>query len=116
MEEAGKLVPTAGGRPTAEERKKVNEIGEKSGCMTCGTTDPGTTSGNWVTNHVPPTSVAMPGEPQFLGPHCLECSNKQGGFLRQLLQKVKDAIGGGGGPSGPALPAGAVTVQPDDRS
>jgi RHS repeat-associated protein len=108
------LIPASGPRPTAGEQEQINELGEREGCMTCGATNPGTKSGNWVGNHIPPTSVAIPGEPQQYGPHCLTCSNKQGGWLRQLLRKVQDAVTGGG-PSGPALPAGAVTVDPDER-
>jgi len=49
--------------------------------MTCGAKTPGTKSGEWVPNHVPPTSVKMPGEEQQLGPHCLKCSQRQGGFI-----------------------------------
>jgi hypothetical protein len=75
------LVPTKGGRPTREERDKVNEAGDADGCMTCGGKDPGTKSGEWVPNHVPPTGVKMPGEEQQLGPHCIDCSRKQGGYI-----------------------------------
>ncbi|MEO7995555.1 MAG: RHS repeat-associated core domain-containing protein [bacterium] len=109
------LVPTHAPRPTSGEREKVNEIGERTGCMTCGTKNPGTTSGNWVANHVPPTSLAMPGEPQYLGPHCTDCSNKQGGLLRQLIRRIGEYLdggtGGGGSDGPPALPAGASQVE-----
>jgi RHS repeat-associated protein len=109
------LVPTHTPRPTAGERRKVNEIGDRTGCMTCGTKNPGTTTGNWVANHVPPTSLAMPAEPQYLGPHCTDCSNKQGGWLRQVIRRLGEALSGGSnGP--PALPAGATQVEDNSGS
>ncbi|MFL5576193.1 MAG: RHS repeat-associated core domain-containing protein [Gemmatimonadaceae bacterium] len=85
------LIPTAGPRPTAGERGAVNDLGEKNGCMTCGAATPGTKSGNWIPNHVPPTSVKMPGEGQQLGPHCQSCSNTQGGWLSGLLRGLGKA-------------------------
>jgi RHS repeat-associated protein len=105
----GELVPTFGPRPTSGERQKVNDRGNTEGCMTCGAKTSGTASGNWIPNHVPPTSLKMPGEPQYLGPHCRNCSNKQGGWLRQLLRKVDKFITGGNGPM--ALPAAGVQVE-----
>lgn len=76
------LIPVQGGKGiTPGEQKAIDELGGKNGCMTCGATTPGTKSGKWVGNHVPPTSVAMPGEEQQAGPHCLQCSRKQGGFI-----------------------------------
>jgi hypothetical protein len=86
VSEAADRIPI-GPRPTAGDRRRINEIGNRTGCMTCGTTEPGTTSGNWVPNHVPPTSVRLPGEPQQAGPHCINCSNQQGGHLSQAKQR-----------------------------
>ncbi len=67
---------------TRGERNAVNEIGQRNGCHTCGTTDPGTKSGDFVPDHQPPNAVNPPGKPQRLYPHCLGCSRRQGGEIR----------------------------------
>ena len=48
-------------RPTAAQQRAINEMGDAHGCSTCGTTNPGTKSGNWVGDHQPPTSQNPPG-------------------------------------------------------
>lgn len=63
---------------TAEQRK-ITEIGRKYGCHTCGTKDPGTSSGLFVPDHQPPSALLLPGMPQRLYPHCKKCSTSQGG-------------------------------------
>jgi uncharacterized protein RhaS with RHS repeats len=82
---AGDSVPARGpGRDfTPGERQQVNEIGDKTGCHTCGAETPGTKSGNWVPDHQPPSSQNPEGAPQRLYPHCLQCSRTQGGEARQ---------------------------------
>jgi hypothetical protein len=110
----GHLIPTAGPRPSAGERRKVNEIGDAHGCMTCGGAVPGTQSGRWIPNHVPPTSLKLPGEEQQLGPHCQSCSNSQGGQLSQLLRALKDALTGGSAKEPAPLPPDAKEVRNND--
>ena len=74
---------------TADERASVNAIGRDTGCHTCGNTNPGTTSGNFIPDHQPPTSLNQSGSPQRLFPHCLGCSREQGlAIIRQAKQKV----------------------------
>jgi RHS repeat-associated protein len=73
----GEMIPTVGGRHRGEDAE-VQKQGDLHGCMTFGERTSGTSGGNWIRNHVPPTSVKMPGEAQFLGPHCQACSNKRG--------------------------------------
>jgi RHS repeat-associated protein len=68
---------------TKTERSEVTKIGKESGCHTCGKKDPGTKSGDFVPDHQPPSATAKPGEKQRLYPHCLECSRRQGGQVRQ---------------------------------
>lgn len=68
------------------------ESGGRGGCTTCGTRDLVTASGQWIRSHVPPTSLRMPGEPQYRGPHCQNRSNKQGGWTRQMLLRIKEAF------------------------
>ncbi|QSB13574.1 hypothetical protein JQS43_18555 [Natronosporangium hydrolyticum] len=63
--------------------KLVNEAGNKHGCHTCGATAPGTSSGSWVRDHQPPTSLAGRG-PQTAYPQCMDCMRQQGGMVRQL--------------------------------
>ncbi|WP_233357104.1 polymorphic toxin-type HINT domain-containing protein [Saccharomonospora iraqiensis] len=63
------------------ERRAVNEEGSRYGCHNCGTKDPGTPRGNWVTDHQPPRSLNVDGNPQKFYPHCASCSSSQGGRL-----------------------------------
>lgn len=58
------------------ERDALNAEGR---CHTCGTTNPGTKSGDFIPDHQPPNGLAEPGDPQRLYPHCLSCARKQGG-------------------------------------
>lgn len=60
------------------ERAAINEIGV---CHTCGTTDPGTRSGNFIPDHQMPNALNPPGRAQRLFPHCLSCSLRQGGWI-----------------------------------
>jgi len=81
---AGDSIPARGPERdfTPEERAAVNEIGQTTGCHTCGTTNPGTASGNFIPDHQPPSKLVEPGTPQQLYPQCLNCSRIQGGQVR----------------------------------
>src|SRR5205085_4171575 len=56
---AGEGVPARGPQRdfTQDERDKINQQGQQNGCHTCGTTDPGTKSGNFVPDHQPPNGL-----------------------------------------------------------
>ena len=84
---AGEGTPTAGGRPTAGERAAVNAEGAETGCHSCGATDPGTKSGNFVPDHQPPTAMNPAGGEQKLYPQCINCSNAQGGQVSAAVKK-----------------------------
>jgi RHS repeat-associated protein len=86
---AGRSIPASGARATSSERARVTKIGQKSGCHTCGTKDPGTQSGDFVPDHQPPTKLTAQGQSQRLYPHCLSCSRKQGGQVRQVIKRIK---------------------------
>ncbi|WP_260847654.1 RHS repeat-associated core domain-containing protein, partial [Shewanella algae] len=83
-EHAGESIPARGpGRDfTPGERDKINQIGQDTGCHTCGNTDPGTKSGNFVPDHQPPTALNPEGKSQQLYPQCIGCSRTQGGQIR----------------------------------
>jgi RHS repeat-associated protein len=83
---AGDSIPARGPDRdfTPGEREAVNEIGKKTGCHTCGSKNPGTKSGNFVPDHQPSSGANTNGESQRLYPHCLRCSQRQGGEVRQL--------------------------------
>jgi hypothetical protein len=66
---------------TAAERREINRIGSETGCNTCGTKDPGTSSGNFIPDHQPPSALNYMARPQRLFPHCLTCSLRQGGWI-----------------------------------
>lgn len=70
---------------TSEERREINRIGSQFGCHTCGTSDPGTRTGNWILDHQDPTALRSPRSPS-LYPHCASCSAAQGGWVRSLLR------------------------------
>jgi len=76
-----------GQRFSASERREINNIGSAFGCHTCGTTGPGTKSGNFIPDHQMPNSIARPGSPQRLYPHCQFCSDAQGGHVRPFGRK-----------------------------
>ena len=82
------------GPPTAAERAAVNEIGNRTGCHTCGAKTPGTKSGNWVTDHQPPKAL---GKPKALKPHCMTCSRRQGGQVGKQVRKQKQTQNAGKG-------------------
>jgi hypothetical protein len=85
---AGESIPApAPGQPiTPAMRAQLNEIGSETGCHTCGSTNPGTGSGNFIPDHQPPTAMTLPGQPQRLYPQCLGCSRTQGGQVRAWQQ------------------------------
>ena len=86
---AGEGVPARGpGRDfTQDERDKVNQQGRDTGCHTCGTTDPGTKSGNFVPDHQPPSALNPANADQRLYPQCIGCSRTQGGEVNAEKQK-----------------------------
>jgi RHS repeat-associated protein len=70
-----------------DEVDKNNEHGRDGGCHTCGSKDPKTKSGNFILDHQPPSKLNPKKKPQRLYPHCLNCSNKQGGVVGGKLRK-----------------------------
>lgn len=81
---AGDSIPARGpGRDfTQDERDAINSTGRDTGCHTCGKTDPGTKSGNYIPDHQPANALNPTGGEQRLYPHCLGCSRVQGGQVR----------------------------------
>jgi hypothetical protein len=73
---------------TQDERDKINQQGQQNGCHTCGSTEPGTKSGNFVPNHQPPNGLNQNSDKQTLYPHCIDCSRKQGGEVTQEKKKL----------------------------
>jgi hypothetical protein len=72
---------------TASERREINRIGSETGCQTCGTTDPGTKSGNFVADHQYPSAINPAGRAQRLYPQCATCSAKQGPGVQAIRRK-----------------------------
>ncbi len=71
-----------------EERKAVDERGNRHGCHTCGTKDPKTDNGHWIPDHCPPSSLRP--HDQTLRPHCQECSRRQGGKISgSIIPRLK---------------------------
>ncbi len=86
--EASKLTP--------KERQQVTELGREYGCHTCGTKEPGTRSGEFIPDHIPPSKaeglemVSDPSGQQRLAPHCLECARRQGGNVREANRRARE--------------------------
>jgi hypothetical protein len=78
-----------GRRWTAEEIRENNRIGETYGCHTCGTREPGTTSGNYFLDHQKPSALLQEGEGQRIFPQCATCSASQGSYVRQLRSRFQ---------------------------
>ena len=74
-------------RFTALERSEINRIGNKYGCHTCGAKTPGTKSGNWILDHQDPNALNAKNKAQRFYPHCLACSQRQGGEVRAELAR-----------------------------
>jgi hypothetical protein len=83
---AGESIPARGPNRnfTTDERSEINRIGSETGCHTCGTSDSGPPSGNFVPDHQPPNALNSSRQPQRLYPQCLGCSQGQGGWTRSL--------------------------------
>ena len=88
---AGESIPARGPERdfNAAEVKAGNSIGAKTGCHTCGTTDPGTKSQNFVLDHQPASALNPNNGPQRLYPQCLTCSRRQGGEVRQAVRGMR---------------------------
>ena len=87
---AGESIPATSTAQTftAAERAAINEIGAATGCHTCGTTNPGTKSGNFVLDHQPPSALNASGAPQRLFPQCINCSREQGLAIARYLKAL----------------------------
>ncbi len=83
----GSVPTSAPGKITQAERNALNRIGDEFGCHSCGTTTPGTKSGNWVGDHQPVSSHVPPGTPQVLYPQCLTCSNDKGLYIINMMRQ-----------------------------
>lgn len=70
---------------TAREREEINRIGHRYGCHTCGSRDPGTSSGNFILDHQRASRLNSPDQPQLLFPQCLSCSARQGGLISSAV-------------------------------
>lgn len=73
---------------TKAERDQINNIGNETGCHTCGIKEPGTKSGNYIPDHQPANALNTSGGPQKLYPHCKKCSGRQAGQVTQAKRKL----------------------------
>jgi 5-methylcytosine-specific restriction endonuclease McrA len=80
---AGESIPARGPERdfTVKERRELNDIGNATGCHTCGTRAPGTTTENFVADHQVPSALNSMNLQQRLYPQCLTCSLRQGGWI-----------------------------------
>lgn len=76
--------PPSNRRLTRAEQREIDRIGKIWGCHRCGAKESGTSSGSFVGDHQMPKSL---GRPTRIYPHCLRCSNSQGGLLGTYLRR-----------------------------
>jgi hypothetical protein len=76
-------------RPTLAERAAVNELGQRYGCHTCGSRTSGRTDGSWICDHQRPSALGGSAAGEWLLPHCLTCSGRQGWITQQILEYWK---------------------------
>jgi hypothetical protein len=69
-------------------RKLINEAGNEHGCHSCGATEAGTKSGNWIPDHQPPTTLVGWRTPQTAWPQCFDCSLRQARVVSVLSREV----------------------------
>ncbi len=87
---AGESIPVSGpGRANAAKQREINRIGLDTGCHTCGTKNPGTVSGNFVLDHQPSSKLNPPDGDQRGYPHCLNCSQRQGGEVNAERRRLE---------------------------
>ncbi|MGA5711384.1 polymorphic toxin-type HINT domain-containing protein, partial [Streptomyces cellulosae] len=72
------------GEMSAAETIRIQDIGNRLGCHSCGATTP-RASGHWTPDHQPITSLVLDGTPQMLYPHCEKCMRRQGNLAMKLL-------------------------------
>jgi hypothetical protein len=85
---AGEPTPAGPGkRPSIRQQVQINASGDKYGCHTCGAKKPGTPLGNWIGDHQAATALNPPGQLQYFLPHCLSCSLRQGGLVRNFMRR-----------------------------
>ncbi len=83
---AGEGIPTTSGASAKSPNitAQNNANGQANGCHICGAKSPGSPNGNWIKDHIPPTHLTRPGDPQMIHPSCQACSNRQGWIVRNL--------------------------------
>ena len=88
-------IPASGPKTGKKEREKIQEIGDKYGCHTCGTTQP-KGEGRWIADHVPPTAICEAADEvgaikprQRLRPQCPECSLEQSKRVREHKKTIQ---------------------------
>ena len=86
---AGESIPAQSSSQvfTEAERAEINRIGYDTGCHTCGTTNPGTISGNFVPDHQPVSALNTTNASQRLYPQCINCSREQGLAVARALME-----------------------------
>ena len=74
---------------TEQERAEVTRLGYLHGCHTCGTREPGTTTGYFTLDHQRPTRLNWFGEAQRVFPQCMSCMQRQGGLIAREVAREK---------------------------
>lgn len=84
---SGIEAPATNRRLTKREQETINRLGRRWGCHWCGRKEPRTLSGNFIGDHQPARSM---GRPSKIFPHCMDCSNSQGGIISTRRLRTKN--------------------------
>lgn len=71
---------------TAQQRRLLDAIGQRYGCHGCGSTENLTRNGHFVGDHQIPRAL---GRSTIVIPHCVHCSNIQGGYVGALRGRLR---------------------------
>lgn len=83
-------VPATKEKPNEMQKSTLNGIATK--CHSCGTTNPGTSSGTFIADHQPPSALVRYGLAtgyQILVPHCQSCSQAQSRAAAEFVRQCK---------------------------
>jgi len=69
------------------ERERLQFLGDRDGCHTCGVRHPGGIFERWLADHQRNTALNPPGQPQDIFPQCAACSAAQGGYVRGIQRR-----------------------------
>lgn len=79
--------PPPGKQLNAAQRREPDRLGQTFGCHGCGTKENLTKNGHSVGDHQISRALGLP---TYILPHCMGCSNNQGGLISGYLRRLQN--------------------------